>query len=92
MPLATSYVILIDQDLPTDNTKSFFQVLGMVNKCAFDCNGLAQEKGLEAVLAFVEKCDIAGKTVNEVINGLISNCLAARRAKTKDLAKEVWTT
>ena len=64
----------------------------MVTKFANDCNVFAQEKGLEAVLAFVEKCDIAGKTVNEVTYGLVSNCLAARRAKTKDLAKEVWTT
>ena len=56
-----------------------------------DSNAVAQEKGLEAALAFAENSDIAGKTVNEVIDGLVSKCLAAPKTKTKDLAKQVRT-
>jgi cytoskeleton-associated protein 5 len=41
-------------------------------------------------LAFATNCDLAGKTVNEVIDGLITKCLAAPKTKTKDLAKQVF--
>ena len=56
-----------------------------------DSNAVAQEKGLEAALAFVENCDLAGKTVNEAVDGVVTKCLAAPKTKTKDLAKQVPT-
>lgn len=40
--------------------------LGLVKKFVVDTNVMAQEKGLEATLIFVENCGIAGKTVGEV--------------------------
>jgi hypothetical protein len=43
-----------------------------VKKFVTDSNAAAQEKGLEATLAFVENCDSAGKTVSEVVDGLVS--------------------
>lgn len=40
--------------------------LGLVKKFVIDSNAVAQERGLEAALAFVENCGHAGKTVGEV--------------------------
>ncbi|XP_048511351.1 protein mini spindles isoform X1 [Athalia rosae] len=63
--------------------------LGLVKKFVTDSNAVAQEKGLEAVLAYVENAAAAGKTVGEVMSGIVSKCIAAPRTKTKDLAIQV---
>ena len=61
----------------------------MVKNFVADSNAAAQEKGLEATLAFVENCDLAGETVNEVVYGLVSKCLASPKSRTRDLSKQV---
>ncbi|KAJ8683238.1 hypothetical protein QAD02_019030 [Eretmocerus hayati] len=63
--------------------------LGLVKKFVIDSNAAAQEKGLEAVLAYVENAAVAGKTTGDVISGIVSKCIAAPRAKTKDLAVQI---
>ncbi|OXU27451.1 hypothetical protein TSAR_002490 [Trichomalopsis sarcophagae] len=63
--------------------------LGLVKKFVIDSNAAAQEKGLEAVLAYVENAAAAGKTTSEVMSGIVTKCIAAPRAKTKDLAIQV---
>lgn len=40
--------------------------LGLIKKFVVDSNAVAQEKGLEATLVFVENAGNAGKTVGEV--------------------------
>lgn len=40
--------------------------LGLIKKFITDSNVVAQEKGLEATLVFVENCGSAGRTVGEV--------------------------
>lgn len=63
--------------------------LGLMKKFVIDSNALAQEKGLEAALVFVENCGHAGKTVGEVIGGIVTKCLGAPKAKTKDLGIQI---
>ncbi|XP_062564823.1 protein mini spindles isoform X2 [Armigeres subalbatus] len=63
--------------------------LGLVKKFVTDSNAAAQEKGLEATLVFVENSGNAGKTVGEVMSGIITKCIGAPRAKTKDLAGQI---
>lgn len=63
--------------------------LGLMKKFVVDSNALAQEKGLEAALVFVENCGHAGKTVGEVISGIVTKCLGAPKAKTKDLGIQI---
>lgn len=63
--------------------------LGLVKKFVVDSNALAQEKGLEATLVFVENCGHAGKTVGDVMNGIVTKCLGAPKAKTKDLGMQI---
>ncbi|XP_058791056.1 protein mini spindles isoform X2 [Phymastichus coffea] len=63
--------------------------LGLVKKFVIDSNAAAQERGLEAVLAFVENAAVAGKTANDVVSGIVTKCIAAPKAKTKDLAIQI---
>ncbi|XP_015517850.2 protein mini spindles isoform X1 [Neodiprion lecontei] len=63
--------------------------LGLVKKFVTDSNAVAQEKGLEAVLAYVENAAAAGKTVGEVMSGIVSKCIAAPKTKTKELAVQI---
>ncbi|CAF4840338.1 unnamed protein product [Pieris macdunnoughi] len=63
--------------------------LGLIKKFVTDSNAVAQEKGLEAALVFVENCGFAGKTSGEVMSGIVTKCIAAPRTKTKDLALQI---
>ncbi|XP_021706619.1 protein mini spindles isoform X3 [Aedes aegypti] len=63
--------------------------LGLVKKFVTDSNAVAQEKGLEATLVFVENSGNAGKTVGEVMSGIVTKCIGAPKAKTKDLAAQI---
>lgn len=63
--------------------------LGLIKKFVVDSNAVAQEKGLEATLAFVENSAAAGKTVGEVMAGIVTKCISAPKAKTKDLAAQI---
>lgn len=75
--------------LTDEKSPEFFKYLGLVKKFVIDSNAVAQEKGLAAVLAFVENAACAGKSCGEVMGGLVTKCLAAPRAKTKELALEI---
>lgn len=74
-----------------DDEKSpeWSKYLGLIKKFVVDSNALAQEKGLEAALIFVENCGHAGKTVGEVLSGIVTKCLGAPKAKTKDLGMQI---
>ncbi len=61
----------------------------IVKKFVVDSNAIAQEKGLEATLAYVENCDAAPRCAADVADGLVNKCLGAPKAKTKDLGKQV---
>ena len=61
----------------------------MIKKFITDTNAVAQEKGLEAALIYVENCDGAGKVVGDCIEGIVTKCVAAPKAKTKEMAKQI---
>jgi cytoskeleton-associated protein 5 len=63
--------------------------LGLIKKFVVDSNALAQEKGLEAALVFVENCGHAGKTIGDVLSGIVTKCLGAPKAKTKELGMQI---
>lgn len=63
--------------------------LGLIKKFVVDSHAMAQEKGLEAALVFVENCGFAGKTVGEVLAGIVTKCLGAPKAKTKELGIQI---
>lgn len=77
------------QCIDDEKSPEWNKFLGFVKKFVLDSNAAAQEKGLEAVLAFVENAAVAGKTVGEVMNGIVAKCIAAPKAKTKELAVQI---
>lgn len=68
-----------------ENSNEFSKYLGMLKKFVIDNNAVAQDKGLEAVLAFLEAASpsISGRVAGDVIAGVITKCLNAR-PKTKE--------
>ncbi|XP_068082829.1 protein mini spindles [Anabrus simplex] len=77
------------RQIDDEKSPEFGKFLGLVKKFVVDSNAAAQEKGLEAVLAFVENYAHAGKTVGEVMSGIVSKCIAAPKAKTKEMAVQI---
>ncbi|XP_060518402.1 protein mini spindles isoform X2 [Cylas formicarius] len=75
--------------LDDEKSPEYSKYLGLVKKFVTDSNALAQEKGLEATLAYVENYGFAGKTVSEVMSGIVMKCIAAPKLKTRDLALQI---
>jgi cytoskeleton-associated protein 5 len=49
------------QTVGDEKSPEFSKYLGLVKKFVIDSNAVAQEKGLEATLAYVENAAVAGK-------------------------------
>ena len=77
------------RQLDDDKSPEFGKYLGLVKKFVVDSHAVCQEKGLEATLAFVENYANAGKTVGEVITGVVSKCVAAPKTQTRELAVQL---
>ncbi|XP_017785300.1 PREDICTED: cytoskeleton-associated protein 5 [Nicrophorus vespilloides] len=77
------------RQIDDEKSPEFAKYLGLVKKFVTDSNAMGQEKGLEATLAFVENYVHAGKTVGEVMSGIVAKCIAAPKTKTRELALQV---
>lgn len=77
------------RQIDDEKSPEFSKYLGLVKKFVTDSNAMGQEKGLEATLAYVENYAYAGKTVQEVMSGIVTKCIAAPKTKTKELALQV---
>ncbi|XP_029845565.2 cytoskeleton-associated protein 5 [Ixodes scapularis] len=74
-----------------DDPKSpeFSRFLPLLKGAVGDANAVAQEKGLCAVLAFVEGSQCAGRACGDVLAALVAKALAAPRTRTRELALAV---
>uniref|UniRef100_A0A1I8NBI3 TOG domain-containing protein n=1 Tax=Musca domestica TaxID=7370 RepID=A0A1I8NBI3_MUSDO len=79
----------IFREIDDEKSPEWMKFVGLIKKMVVDSNAMAQEKGLEAALIFVENCGHAGKTVGDVMSGIVQKCIAAPKAKTKDLSVQV---
>lgn len=77
------------QEEEDEKAPIFNQFVGHVGKFVGDSNAAAQEKGLEAVLLFVQNAAVASKTVKDVMSVIVAKCIAAPKAKTKELAVQI---
>jgi cytoskeleton-associated protein 5 len=84
--LLSAYLLLFQWDEEDANWKKF---QGLAKKMVTDSNAVAQEKGLEACLLFVENCKTSPKTAGEVVDGLVNKCVAAPKTRTKELASQI---
>lgn len=77
------------RQIDDEKSPEFAKYLGLVKKFVVDSNVMGQEKGLEATLAYVENYANADRTVGDVMSGIVAKCIAAPRAKTRELAVQI---
>lgn len=77
------------KQIDDEKSPEFGKYLGLVKKFVTDSNAMGQEKGLEATLAYIENYAHAGKTVSEVMSGIVLKCMAAPKTKTRELALQI---
>lgn len=77
------------RQIDDEKSPEFIKFSGLVQKFVVDSNAVAQEKGLEAVLAYIENCAASGKIVREIMSKVIAKCIAAQKAKTRELAVQI---
>uniref|UniRef100_A0A671MZE6 Cytoskeleton-associated protein 5-like n=1 Tax=Sinocyclocheilus anshuiensis TaxID=1608454 RepID=A0A671MZE6_9TELE len=63
--------------------------LGLIKKFVTDSNAVAQLKGLEAALAFIENAHVAGKTTGEVVSGVVGKVFNQPKARAKELGTDI---
>ncbi|CAK6966388.1 cytoskeleton-associated protein 5 isoform X3 [Scomber scombrus] len=63
--------------------------LGLIKKFVTDSNAVAQLKGLEAALAFIENAHVAGKTTGEVVSGVVTKVFNQPKARAKELGADI---
>lgn len=81
--------VKIFRAIDDEKSPEWNKYLGIIKKFVIDSHATCQEKGLEAALVFVESCGHAGKTVGEVIGGIVLKCLGSPKAKTKNLGIQI---
>ncbi|XP_017091916.2 protein mini spindles isoform X2 [Drosophila bipectinata] len=79
----------IFRELDDEKSPEWSKFAGLIKKMVVDSNAMAQEKGLEAALIFVENSGLAGRTVGDVMTGIVQKCIAAPKTKTKELSVQV---
>uniref|UniRef100_A0A672HE37 Cytoskeleton associated protein 5 n=1 Tax=Salarias fasciatus TaxID=181472 RepID=A0A672HE37_SALFA len=77
------------QMIPDEKSPEWGKYLGLIKKFVTDSNAVAQLKGLEAALAFVENAHVAGKTTGEVVSGVVTKVFNQPKARAKELGAEI---
>uniref|UniRef100_A0A8C9VD57 Cytoskeleton associated protein 5 n=1 Tax=Scleropages formosus TaxID=113540 RepID=A0A8C9VD57_SCLFO len=77
------------QRIEDEKSPEWGKYLGLIKKFVTDSNAVAQLKGLEAALAYVENAHVAGKTTGEVVSGVVSKVFNQPKARAKELGTDI---
>uniref|UniRef100_A0A8C5MTL3 Cytoskeleton associated protein 5 n=1 Tax=Leptobrachium leishanense TaxID=445787 RepID=A0A8C5MTL3_9ANUR len=77
------------QKIVDEKSPEWSKYLGLIKKFVTDSNAVAQLKGLEAALVFVENAHVAGKTTGEVVSGVINKVFNQPKARAKELGSDI---
>ncbi|XP_072242822.1 cytoskeleton-associated protein 5 isoform X2 [Leuresthes tenuis] len=77
------------QRIEDEKSPEWGKYLGLIKKFVTDSNAVAQLKGLEAALAFVENAHVAGKTTGEVVSGVVTKVFNQPKARAKELGMDI---
>uniref|UniRef100_A0A1A7WRM3 Cytoskeleton associated protein 5 n=1 Tax=Iconisemion striatum TaxID=60296 RepID=A0A1A7WRM3_9TELE len=80
------------QRIQDEKSPEWGKFLGLIKKFVTDSNAVAQLKGLEAALAFVENAYVAGKTTGEVVSGVVTKVFNQPKARAKELGADICLT
>uniref|UniRef100_A0A8B9QT94 Cytoskeleton associated protein 5 n=1 Tax=Apteryx owenii TaxID=8824 RepID=A0A8B9QT94_APTOW len=77
------------QKMDDEKSPEWSKYLGLIKKFVTDSNAVAQLKGLEAALAYVENAHVAGKTTGEVASGVVNKVFNQPKARAKELGLDI---
>uniref|UniRef100_A0A8C4HNT4 Cytoskeleton associated protein 5 n=1 Tax=Dicentrarchus labrax TaxID=13489 RepID=A0A8C4HNT4_DICLA len=77
------------QRIEDEKSPEWGKYLGLMKRFVTDSNAVAQLKGLEAALAFVENAHVAGKTTGEVVSGVVTKVFNQPKARAKELGADI---
>ncbi|XP_047200652.1 cytoskeleton-associated protein 5 isoform X2 [Girardinichthys multiradiatus] len=77
------------QKLEDEKSPEWGKYLGLIKKFVTESNAVAQLKGLEAALAFIENAHVAGKTTGEVVSGVVTKVFNQPKARAKELGMDI---
>uniref|UniRef100_A0A8C9EJ54 Cytoskeleton associated protein 5 n=1 Tax=Pavo cristatus TaxID=9049 RepID=A0A8C9EJ54_PAVCR len=77
------------QKIDDEKSPEWSKYLGLIKKFVTDSNAVAQLKGLEAALAYVENAHVAGKTTGEVASGVVNKVFNQPKARAKELGVDI---
>ncbi|XP_056137704.1 cytoskeleton-associated protein 5 isoform X1 [Lampris incognitus] len=77
------------QRIEDEKSPEWGKYLGLIKKFVTDSNAVAQLKGLETALAFIENAHIAGKTTGEVVSGVVTKVFNQPKARAKELGTDI---
>ncbi|CAH2325956.1 cytoskeleton-associated 5-like isoform X1 [Pelobates cultripes] len=77
------------QKIVDEKSPEWSKYLGLIKKFVTESNAVAQLKGLEAALVFVENAHVAGKTTGEVVSGVVNKVFNQPKAKAKELGSDI---
>lgn len=77
------------QKIVDEKSPEWSKYLGLIKKFVTDSNAVAQLKGLEAALVYIENAHVAGKTAGEVVSGVVNKVFNQPKAKAKELGSDI---
>ncbi|XP_062856912.1 cytoskeleton-associated protein 5 isoform X2 [Trichomycterus rosablanca] len=77
------------QRISDEKSPEWGKYLGLIKKFVTESNAVAQLKGLEAALVFIENAHVAGKTTGEVVSGVVSKVFNQPKARAKELGTDI---
>ncbi|XP_053491174.1 cytoskeleton-associated protein 5 [Ictalurus furcatus] len=77
------------QRISDEKSPEWGKYQGLIKKFVTDSNAVAQLKGLEAALAYVENAHVASRTVGEVVSGVVCKVFNQPKARAKELGSDI---
>lgn len=77
------------QRIEDEKSPEWGKYLGLIKKFVTDSNAVAQLKGLEAALAYIENAHVAGRTTGEVVSGVVGKVFNQPKARAKELGMDI---
>uniref|UniRef100_A0AAY4C450 TOG domain-containing protein n=1 Tax=Denticeps clupeoides TaxID=299321 RepID=A0AAY4C450_9TELE len=77
------------QRITDEKSPEWGKYQGLIKKFVTDSNAVAQLKGLEAAMIYVENAHVASRTVGEVVSGVVCKVFNQPKAKAKELGTDI---
>ncbi|XP_043214120.1 cytoskeleton-associated protein 5-A-like isoform X1 [Amphibalanus amphitrite] len=72
-----------------EKAPEFNRYAPLIKKFVADSNAVAQEKGLEASLVFMENAHVAGRVSGDVVAAIVQKAIAAPKTSTREKARDL---